>query len=80
MKQFWIMFNNLEYLKDWTTMGCHVYVSKYCKVLTTACCDMQSKDGATKELLWKNLNIVMTNNGVPDVNSKGFMINNAKEN
>ena len=34
-------------------MACYVYDSRYCKVLTIACCDMQSDDGTTQNLLGK---------------------------
>ena len=54
-------------------MICHVYDSKYDKVLMIACCDIRSKNGATQKLLWENLNVVMANNGVPNVNFEGFM-------
>ena len=54
-------------------MVCHVYNSRYCKVLTIACCNIQSEDGAAQTLFWKNLNVVMADNGVPNVNFKGFM-------
>jgi hypothetical protein len=46
MENLWIMFHHIKRLKDWTTMTCHMYDSRYCKVLTIACCDMQSEDGA----------------------------------
>ena len=59
MEKFWIMFDHVKCLKDWTTTACHVYDSRYYKVLTIACCDMQSEDGATQILFWENLNSVM---------------------
>ena len=59
---------------------CRVYDSRYCKVLTIACRDIQSEDGATQILFWKNLKFVMAKNGVPKVNFKGFMADNAKTN
>ena len=40
MENSWIMFDHVKRLKDWTTLACHVYDSKYCKMLTIACCDM----------------------------------------
>jgi hypothetical protein len=61
-------------------MACHVYDSRYCKVLTIACCDMQSEDGAAQILFWENLNAVMAENGVPNVNFKGFMADSAQAN
>jgi hypothetical protein len=78
MDNSWIMFDHVKRLKDWTTMTCHVYNNPYCKVLTIACCDMQSEDGATQIFFWENLNFVMAENSVPNVlNFKGFMANSA---
>lgn len=31
-------------------MACHIYDNKHCKVLTIACCDMQSKDAQAQTL------------------------------
>ena len=77
MKNSWIMFNHIKHMKDWTTLACHVYDSKCCKVLTITCCDMQSVDGATQTLLWENLNSIMVKNEVSTVNLKGFMADSA---
>ena len=74
------MFDYVKCLKDWTTLACHVYDSKYCKVLTIACCDMQSEDGRAQTILRKNLNFVMAENNVPNVNFKGYMANSAQSN
>jgi hypothetical protein len=41
---------------------------------------MQSEDGIAQTLFWKNLNVVMTENGVPNVNFKGFMANSVQAN
>ena len=70
MENSWIIFDHVKRLKDWTTMTCHVYDSRYCKVLIIACCDMQSEDGASQILFWENINFVMAKNGVPNVNFK----------
>ena len=80
MENSWIMFDHVKRLKYWTTMTCHVYDNRYCKVLTIACCDMQSEDGATQILLWENLNYVMAENGLPNVNFKGFKADSAQAN
>ena len=61
-------------------MACHVYDSRHCKVLTIACCDMQSEDGTTQTFFWKNLNAIMAENGVSKVNFKGFMVESAQAN
>ena len=61
-------------------MAYNLYDSRYCKDLTIACCDMQSEDGAAQILFWINLNSVMTENGVPNVNFKGFIVNSAQAN
>ena len=55
MENSWIMFDHVKCLIDWTTMACHVYANRYYKVLTIACCDMQSEDGAAQILFWKKL-------------------------
>ena len=74
------MFDHVKRLQDWTTMTCHVYNSKHCKVLTIACCDMQSEDARAHIVFWEILNVVMLENGVPNVNFKGFMADNAQAN
>jgi hypothetical protein len=50
MKNLWIMFDHVKNLKDWPTLAYHVYDSKYCKVLTIACCDMQSENDVAQTL------------------------------
>ena len=80
MENSWIMFDHVKHLKDWTTMACHVYDSRYCKVLTIVCCDMQSEDGAAQIIFWKILNFVMAENDIPNVNFKGFMANSVQAN
>lgn len=45
------MFDHGKRLKDQMTMICHMYDSKYDKVLMIACCDIRSKNGATQKLL-----------------------------
>ena len=40
MKYLCITFDHVKHLNDWTTFACHMYDSKYCKVLTIACCDV----------------------------------------
>ena len=62
------------------TMVCHVYNFKYCRVMTIAICDMQSKDVAAQSVVWKNLNALMAQHGVHKVNFKGFMADNAQTN
>jgi hypothetical protein len=49
-------------------------------VLTITYRDIQSEDGATQILFWKNLKFVMSKNGVPNVNFKGIMTNSAQTN
>ena len=53
MENSWIMADHVQRLKDWTTLACHVYDSKYCKVLNIACCDMQSEDDVVQTLFWE---------------------------
>jgi hypothetical protein len=40
----WIMFDHVKQVVGWTTMACHVYDPKYCKVMTIVICDMRFKD------------------------------------
>ena len=80
MENSWIMFDHIKRLKDWSTMTCHMYDSRYYKPLTIACCNMQSKDGAAQVLFWENMNSVMVENGVPNINFKGFMVDSAQAN
>lgn len=44
----WIMLDHVKHLKDWMTIACHVYNTKYCEVLTIVCCDMQTKDSVAQ--------------------------------
>lgn len=75
-----MIFDHVKCTKVWTMQTCHVYGNKYWKVLTIACCDIQSKDGATQTLLWENLNLVMAENRVSRGNFKKIMMNNAQAN
>lgn len=38
------------------------------------------KDGATQNFFCKNLNVVMVDNGVPNMNFMGFMVDNIQAN
>ena len=67
-------------VSSWTTKACHVYDSKYYKVMTIVLCDMQSEDAAAHELFWLELNEVMRKNRVENTNFKGFMADNAGAN
>jgi hypothetical protein len=80
LQDSWVMFDHVKRLNDWTTMGCHVYDSTYCKVMTIACCDMQSEDASAQILFWQNLNSVMHEHGVSSINFKGFMADSAQAN
>ncbi len=77
LSESWIMFDHIKRVKEWTMMACHVYEPRYYKVLTIACCDMQSEDHKAQALFWENLNKVMAENGVPNVNFRGFMADSA---
>lgn len=74
------MSKNVKRLKDWTTLACHVYDSKYCKALTIACCNMQSQDGIAQTIVWRYLNHVLVESEVLNMNSKGLMAKNAQTN
>lgn len=44
LENVWLMFDHVKRVKDWTSMACHRSNSNYCKIMTIAVCDMQSKD------------------------------------
>jgi hypothetical protein len=74
------MFDHVKRVKGWTTLACHVYDCFYYKVMTITICDMQYEDLEVQWVMWQNLNKVMANNGVPNPNFKGFMVDNAQAN
>jgi hypothetical protein len=80
LEKAWIIFDHVKRVKHWTTMACHIYDSAYCRVITTAVCDMQSEDAAAQIVLWKNLNDVMAKHGIPKPKFKGFMADSAQAN
>ena len=80
LQDAWVMFDHAKRVHPWTTMACHVYDSTYCRVMTIACCDMQSEDNTAQQVMWKNLNAVMARNSVPNVQFKGFMADSAQAN
>jgi hypothetical protein len=80
LQEAWIMFDHVKRIKHWTTMACHVYDSTYCQVMTVVVYDMQSKDVAAQNILWKNLNAVMAKHGILEPKFKGFMGDSAHAN
>ena len=74
------MFDHVKRVKAWTTIGCHVYNSTYCKVMTIAVCDMQTESTEGQLIYWHCLNKVMNKNGIPYPNFKGFMCDSALAN
>ena len=56
LENTWIMFNHVNQVRQWTTMVCHVYDSTYRRVMTIACCNMQSEDNDAQMVFWKNPN------------------------
>lgn len=57
-------------------MACHVYNNKLCKVLTIPCSIVPLEDAQTQTICWENLYVIMLENGVANVNFKGFMVDN----
>ena len=78
LEDAWMMFDHVKCVKKWTTMACHVYDSTYCRVMTIAVCDMQSKDVVAQSILQKNLNVVIARHGIPEPKFKGFMADSAQ--
>jgi hypothetical protein len=80
LEDVWMMFNHVKHVKKWTTMACHVYDSTYCHVMTIDVCDIQSEDVAARNVLWKNLDVVLARHGFPEPKFKGFMADSAQAN
>ena len=74
------MFDHVKRVKQWTTMACHGYDSVYCRIMTIAICDMQSKELAAQTVFWRNLNVVVERHGMQNPNFKGFMADSAQAN
>ncbi len=75
-----IMFDHVKWVIGWTTMVCHVYDSRYCKMMTIIVCDMQSKDTKAQQIMWTKLNGTMFKHRYVEPNFKGFMVDNAQAN
>jgi hypothetical protein len=41
LENSWIEFDHEKWVASWTTMTCHVYDPRYCKVITITVCNMQ---------------------------------------
>jgi hypothetical protein len=57
-----------------------MYDVAYCKVMTIALCDMQSKDMKVQCIMWRELNDLMRKNSMENPNFKGFMADSAQAN
>ena len=64
LQDAWVMFDHVKRVRGWTTMACHVYDSKYCRVMSIVVCDMQSKDTIAQTIFWKNLNAVVARHDI----------------
>ena len=80
LQDAWMMFDHVKRVKGWTTMACHVYDSKYCRVMSIAICDMQSEDTIAQTIFWRNLNAVVAKHDIPNPKFKGFMADSAQAN
>jgi len=80
LQNAWIMFDHVKCVANWTTMVCHVYGPTYCKVMTIAVCDMQSKDTKAQQVMWTKLNDTMQKHDFQKPNFKGFMVDSAQAN
>lgn len=61
-------------------MACHVYNNKLCKVFTIPCSIVQLENAQTQIICWENLYVIMLDNGVANINFKGFMVDNTHAN
>ena len=80
LQDAWMMFDHVKRVKGWTTMACHVYDSKYCRVMSIAICDMQSEDIVAQTIFWRNLNAVVARHDIPNPKFKGFMADSVQAN
>jgi len=80
LENSWMMFDHVKHVQGWTTMACHVYDLVYCKIMSTAIYNMQSKDIKAQCILWRKLDAIVLNKGVRNPNFKGFMVDNAQAN
>jgi hypothetical protein len=80
LENAWIMFDHVKRVKDWTTMGVHIYDPEYYKIMTIAVCDMQSESSDAQTQVWLSMLNILDKNGVSNVNFKGFMCDNAQAN
>jgi hypothetical protein len=46
------MSDIVKRVKDWTTLGVHMYNLEYQKVMTIAVCNMHSKKANAQECIW----------------------------
>jgi hypothetical protein len=76
----WVMFDHVKRVKDWTTLGVHVYDPEYRKVMTIAVCDMQSEKSDAQERVWLSMLTVLEKHGIININFKGFMCDSAQAN
>jgi len=80
LQNAWIMFDHVKHVVNWTIMLCHVYDLAYCKMMTIAICDMQSKDTKAQQVMWTKLNDTMLKHMFLKSNFKVFMVDNAQAN
>lgn len=80
LQDAWIMFDHVKRCKRYTTMACHVYDSRYRKIMTIALCDMMSESIEAQAFMWRGINDVMARHVVHNVNFKGFMADSAQAN
>lgn len=76
----WVMFDHVKRVKEWSTLGIHVYDPDYRKVMTIAVCDMQSESAEAQERMWLSMLNTLEQHGVTNVNFKGFMADSAQAN
>jgi hypothetical protein len=74
------MFDHVKRVKDWTTIGVHVYDPEYRKVMTIVVCDMQSESFDAQQRLWLSMIDILEKYGVQNANFKGFMCDSAQAN
>jgi hypothetical protein len=52
LKTYWVMFDHIKRVHNWTTMGAHVCDHLCHHMLTIVLCEMKAKDAKSQSLFW----------------------------
>ena len=75
-----IMFDHVKHIKNWTTLGAHMYDPIHCKIMTICVCDMKSETAEHQKQMWRSLLLVMERHGYKKIEFAGFMADSVQAN